>query len=81
LRLTLGNHARILELLETYGVITKETHATAKPVLDVLAFVSGDPKRKISVPLRFMKGEVFLGPARIMTMQIPAKPSNPEFVP
>jgi hypothetical protein len=81
LRLTLGNHARILELLETYGVITKETHATAKPVLDVLAFVSGDPKRKISVPLRFMKGEVFLGPARIMTMPIPATPSNPEFVP
>jgi len=81
LRLTLGNHARILELMETYGVITKETHATAKPVLDVLAFVSGDPKRKISVPLRFMKGEVFLGPARIMTMQVQAKPSIPEFVP
>lgn len=81
LRLTLGNHARILELLEIYGMITKEAHATAKPVLDVLAFVSGDPKRKVSVPLRFAKGEVFLGPARIMTMQIQAKPNIPEFVP
>lgn len=81
LRLTLGNHARILELLETYGLITKETHATAKPVLDVLAFVSGDPKRKVSVPLRFANGEVFLGPARVMTLQIRAAPSIPEFVP
>jgi hypothetical protein len=81
LRLTLGNHARILELMESYGLITKEAHATAKPVLDVLAFVSGDPKRKISVPLRFVKGEVFLGPARIMTIQVPAAPSIPEFVP
>jgi hypothetical protein len=50
-------------------------------VLDVLAFVSGDPKRKISVPLRFMNGEVLLGPARIMTMQAPVATSNPEFVP
>jgi hypothetical protein len=81
LRLTLGNHARILELMESYGLITKEAHATAKPVLDVLAFVSGDPKRKISVPLRFMNGEVFLGPARIMTIQVPDAPSIPEFVP
>jgi len=81
LRLTLGNHARILELMEAYALITKETHATAKPVLDVLAFVSGDPKRKISVPLRFLKGEVFLGPARIMTMQVPTAPNIPDFVP
>lgn len=81
LRLTLGNHARILELMESYGLITKEAHATAKPVLDVLAFVSGDPKRKISVPLRLMNGEVFLGPARIMTIQVPDAPSIPEFFP
>lgn len=81
LRLTLGNHARILELLEAYGLITKETHATAKPVLDVLAFVSGDPKRKISVPLRFSNGDVFLGPARVMTMQAQPQPSIPEFIP
>lgn len=81
LRLTLGNHARILELLQTYGLITKETHAAAKPVLDVLAFVSGDPKRKISVPLRFSNGDVFLGPARIMTIQPAPPPSIPEFVP
>ncbi len=69
LRLTLGNHPRILELLEANGWITKDTHLTAKPVLDVLAFVSGDPKRRITVPLRFDNGEVFLGPARVMTMQ------------
>ncbi len=69
LKLTLGNHPRILEVLEANGWITKETHLAAKPVLDVLAFVSGDPKRRITVPLRFEEGDVFLGPARVMTMQ------------
>lgn len=81
LKLTLGNHSRILDLLESGGWITKETHATAKPVLDVLAFVSGDPRRRITVPLRFEKGDVYLGPARIMTMQAVKQPVNPEFVP
>lgn len=81
LRLTLGNHSRILELLEAQGWITKETHAAAKPVLDVLAFVSGDPKRRVSVPLKFEKGEVFLGPARIMKMQAAPPTSIPDFVP
>ncbi|MEQ1755940.1 MAG: DUF2125 domain-containing protein [Micropepsaceae bacterium] len=81
LRLTLGNHSRILELLEAQGWITKETHATAKPVLDVLAFVSGDPKRRVSVPLKFENGEVFLGPARIMKMEAAPATSIPDFVP
>lgn len=82
LRLTLGNHSRILQLLESGGWITKETHAAAKPVLDVLSFVSGDPKRRISVPLRFEKGDVYLGPARVMKMQPAAPPPPiPDFVP
>jgi hypothetical protein len=81
LKLTLGNHSRILELLESGGWITKETHAAAKPVLDVLAFVSGDPRRRITVPLRFESGEVYLGPARIMTMKPVQAPAIPEFVP
>ena len=53
------------------GWITPEVHKRAKPVLDVLAFVSGDPKRKVSVPLRFSGGEVYLGPARVLTMETP----------
>lgn len=69
LKLTLGNHSRILEVLEANGWITKETHLAAKPVLDVLAFVSGDPKRRVTVPLRFDEGDVYLGPARVMTMR------------
>jgi hypothetical protein len=81
LTLTLGNHSRILELLEKGGWITKETHAAAKPVLDVLAFVSGDPKRRITVPLRFEHGDVYLGPARIMTMQAVLPQASPDFVP
>jgi hypothetical protein len=74
LSLTLGNHPRILELLEANGWISKETHQASKPVLDVLAFVSGDPKRRITVPLRFEDGDVYLGPARVMKMQPPAPP-------
>lgn len=81
LTLTLGNHSRILELLEAQGWITKETHAAAKPVLDVLSFVSGDPKRRITVPLKFEKGEVFLGPARVMKMEAAAPAPIPDFVP
>jgi hypothetical protein len=50
-------------------------------VLDVLAFVSGDPRRRITVPLRFESGEVYLGPARIMTMKPVQAPAIPEFVP
>lgn len=81
LKLTLGNHSRILELLENGGWITKETHAAAKPVLDVLSFVSGDPRRRITVPLKFENGDVYLGPARIMTIQPQASASIPDFVP
>ncbi len=64
-QLKLGNHPRILELLETYGWINKETRTVARPVLDLLAFGSGDPERRVSVPLRIEKGAVYLGPARI----------------
>ena len=71
LLLKLGNHARILELLETYGWITKDTRALARPVLDLLSFASGDPQRRVTVPLRIEKGEVYLGPARIGTLRSP----------
>lgn len=72
-RLKLGNHPRILELLEAQGWITRETHLAAKPVLDVLAFISGDAKRRISVPLKIQNGEIFLGPARVATLNPPAE--------
>lgn len=75
-QLKLGNHPRILELLRTYGWITAETHAMAKPVLDVLAFASGDPERRISVPLRIERGVVYLGPARVATL-LPAAEEEP----
>jgi len=71
-QLKLGNHPRILELLEAYGWIAKETRAVAKPVLDVLAFASGDPERRISFPLRIEKGEAYIGPVRVATLQPPA---------
>jgi len=72
LRLKLGNHARILELLEANGWITRETRVAAKPVLDVLAFISGDTQRRVSVPLKIKNGDVFLGPARVATLNATA---------
>lgn len=63
LMLTLGNHPRILDLLRDNAMITPETQALARKVLDVLAFMSGDEKRRVSVPLRIEKGAVYLGPA------------------
>lgn len=65
LRLTLGNHPRILELLEAYGWIDAATRARTKKVLDVLAFMSGDKQRRVTVPLRFEKGDIYVGPAKI----------------
>ncbi len=67
-RLTLGNHPRILELLEGHGWIDAETRATAKKVLDVLAFMSGDKQRRVTVPLRIQKGDVFVGPAKVASL-------------
>lgn len=66
--LTIGNHSRLLQVLEEVGWISADTRARAKPILDVMAFVSGDPKRKISVPLRFADGDVYLGPARVLSL-------------
>ncbi len=67
-RLTLGNHPRILELLEAYGWINAEKRATAKKVLDVLAFMSGDKQRRVTVPLRIDKGDIYVGPVKIATL-------------
>lgn len=85
LMLTLGNHPRILELMRGYGWITPETEALAGKVLDVLAFMSGDAKRRVTVPLKFDKGIVYLGPAPIAKMTpepasaqlAPAEPALP----
>lgn len=71
LRLKLGNHPRILELLETLGWITHETRVAAKPLLDVFAFVGKDAQRRITVPLSIRNGEIYLGPARVGTFNPP----------
>jgi hypothetical protein len=79
LLLTLGNHPRILELLRGHEVITPETETLARKVLDVLAFMSGDKQRRVSVPLRFEQGAVYLGPARIAT--IAPEPASAQLAP
>jgi hypothetical protein len=71
LRLTLGNHPRILELAHEAGWIRSETLVVARKVLDVLAFMSGDEKRRVTVPLRIAKGTVYLGPAPVATLTPP----------
>jgi hypothetical protein len=68
LSLTLGNHPRILELMRDAGWIRPETETIARKVLDVLAFMSGDDKRRVTVPLKIDKGDVYLGPARVATL-------------
>jgi hypothetical protein len=79
LRLTLGNHPRILELLREHGLITPETETTARKVLDVLAFMSGDAQRRVSVPLRFEQGNVYLGPARVA--KLTPEPASAQLMP
>lgn len=68
LLLTIGNHPRILELMRAYGAITQETETLARKVLDVLAFMSGDKNRRVTVPLRIAEGTVYLGPAAVATL-------------
>lgn len=68
LLLTLGNHPRILELLRGAGWIKPETETIARKVLDVLSFMSGDDKRRVTVPLKIDKGTVYLGPAAVATL-------------
>ncbi len=84
--LKLGNHPRILELLEAQGLINTETRALTKKVLDVLAFMSGDAQRRVSVPMRIEQGAVYLGPAKVATIvptpvvaqpALPAEPATP----
>lgn len=67
-RVKLGNHPRILELLEAYGWINAETRARAKKVLDVLAFMSGDKQRRVTVPFRIEKGDIYVGPAKVASL-------------
>ena len=45
-------------------------HVTGR---EVLAFISGDDKRRISVPLKIKNGEIFLGPAKVATLNPPAE--------
>lgn len=77
--LTLGNHPRILELLRGAGWIEPETETLARKVLDVLAFMSGDEKRRVSVPLRIDKGSVYLGPAKVA--QLTPEPAAAQLAP
>jgi hypothetical protein len=79
-RVKLGNHPRILELLEAYGWIDAATRARAKKVLDMLAFMSGDKQRRITVPLRIEKGDVFVGPAKVASL-LPAPTASMQLAP
>lgn len=78
--LTLGNHPRILELLEAHGWIDAATRARTKKVLDVLAFISGDKQRRVTVPLRIEKGDIYVGPVKIATV-MPAPTASMQMAP
>ncbi len=79
LRLVLSSHefAASPKLSELLYYLVTET--LAGKVLDVLAFMSGDAKRRVSVPLKFDKGIVYLGPAPIA--KITPEPASAQLAP
>ena len=79
-RLTLGNHPRIMELLEAYGWIDAEARAKATKVLDMLAFLSGDKQRRVTVPLRIAQGAVYVGPVKVASL-LPAPTAAVQMAP
>ena len=77
---TLGNHPRFLEVLEAQGWINAASHATAKKVLDLLAFMGGDRRQRVTVPLRIQAGNVYVGPVKIATL-LPAPTASMQLTP
>lgn len=64
----IGNHPRVLEILEESGWINAEMRGTLKRALDALAFVSPDQQRRVSLPVRIADGNVYLGPVKVASL-------------
>ena len=60
LQLKIGNHRRLLEVLTAEGWISPDGQNAIASALNTLAFMSGDPARRIDVTLRLADGAAFL---------------------
>jgi hypothetical protein len=60
LQLKIGNHRRLLEVLIAEGWVNANAQKGIDAALNTLAFISGDPERRVDVAVRFTEGDVFL---------------------
>ena len=60
LQIKIGNHRRLVEVLTAQGWIAEEAQKNVMSALDTLAFISGDPERRIDVAVRLADGSAFL---------------------
>ena len=60
LRLKVGNHRRLLEVLKAQGWISAEAEPNIDAALNTLAFMSGDPERRIDVSVNLSGGFAYL---------------------
>jgi hypothetical protein len=60
LHLKIGNHRRLVEVLIAEGWISAEAQPNIDGALNTLAFMSGDPERRIDVTVRFNGGSAYL---------------------
>jgi hypothetical protein len=60
LQLKIGNHRRLVEVMTAEGWISAQAQESVMTALNTLAFMSGDPERRIDVAVRFADGSAFL---------------------
>ncbi|MBI1211373.1 MAG: DUF2125 domain-containing protein [Alphaproteobacteria bacterium] len=79
LRLKIGNHRRLLEVLKAQGWISAEAEPNIDGALNTLAFISGDPERRIDVAVNFQDGFAYLELFGLLPIKV--GPVNPLFPP
>lgn len=78
LQLKIGNYQRLLDVMESSQLITPEARAGIAPLLSVLSFASGDPERRIAVPVTVKNGEVYVLFKRVATIGSLAPQTQPQ---
>lgn len=78
LHLKIGNHRRLLEVLTAEGWVSPEALPNINAALNTLAFVSGDPERRIDVTVSFAEGSAYLELFGLLPIKIgPVQPLFP----
>ena len=79
LHLKIGNHRRLLEVLTAEGWVSPEAQPSITGALNTLAFMSGDPERRIDVAVSFSDGSAYLELFGLVPIRI--GPVSPVFPP